>query len=115
MIMVKIRMWVCCVCVHDTRSIIAPPLPHPLGKTDSLLGTIAIFVLQHIRLLRTVANIEYYIMLGPRGLVWTTHGARGRFAFFTITDLIIQFCIIDTIILIKSGKTLLLIMVLSPT
>ena len=45
------------LCVHDTRSIIAPPLPHPLGKTDSLLGTIAIFVLQHIRLLRTVANI----------------------------------------------------------
>ena len=73
MIMVKIRMWVCCVCVHDTRSIVAPPLPHPLGKTDSLLGTIAIFVFQYIRLLRTVANIEYYIMLGPRGLVWTTH------------------------------------------
>ena len=73
MIMVKIRIWVCCVCVHDTRSIIALPLPHPLGKTDSLLGTIAIFVLQHVRLLRTVANIEYYIMLGPNGLVWTTH------------------------------------------
>ena len=62
-----------CVCVHDTRSIIAPLLPHPPGKTDSLLGTIASFVLQHIRLLRTVANIEYYIILGPRGLVWTTH------------------------------------------
>ena len=71
MIMVKIRMWVCCVCV--CTSIIAPPLPHPLGKTDSLLGTIAIFVLQHIRLLRTVAIIEYYILLEPRGLVWTTH------------------------------------------
>ena len=53
MIMVKIRMWVCCVCVHDTRSIIAPPLPHSLGKTDSLLG---------FSLLQTVANIEYYIM-----------------------------------------------------
>ena len=59
MIMVKIRMWVCCVCVHDTKSIIAPPLPHSLGKTDSVLGTIASFVLQHIRLLQTVANIEY--------------------------------------------------------
>ena len=69
MIMLKIRMWVCCVCVHDTKSVIAPPLPHPLGKTDSLLGTIASFVLQHIRLLRTVANIKYYIMLGPRGLL----------------------------------------------
>ena len=67
MIMIKIRMWVRCVCVHDTRSIVAPPLPHPLGKTDSLLGTIAIFVFQHIRLLRTVANIEYYIMLGTKG------------------------------------------------
>ena len=69
MIMVKIRMWVCCVCVHDTTSIVAPLLPHPLVKIDSLLGIIAIFVFQHIRLLRTVANIEYYIMLGPRGLV----------------------------------------------
>ena len=51
--MVKVRMWVyvACVCVHDTRSIVAPPLLHPLGKTDSLLGTIASFVLQQIRLL----------------------------------------------------------------
>ena len=58
MIMVKIRMWVCCVCVHDTRSIVAPPLPHPLGKTDSLLEYGKYRILYNVR---------------TRGLVWTTH------------------------------------------
>ena len=50
-IMVKIRMWACCVCVHDTRSIIAPPLPHPLGKTiDSMVKLIPCWALQARRL-----------------------------------------------------------------
>ena len=34
--------------------VLLPPLLHPLGMTDSLLGTIASFVLQQIRLLRAV-------------------------------------------------------------